>query len=99
MPLHLNEIQDQRFSDGFFASRIDRPQLSREAVVSKHAGRKPACRTGRMPMFRSVLPAKCVLPSNDSALALFDELDDFGDLFGLGQLFLHRFDCLAGVVF
>jgi len=30
---------------------------------------------------------------------LFDELDDFGDFFCLRQFFLHRFDCLAGVVF
>ena len=39
------------------------------------------------------------MSSNDSALALFDELDDFGDLFRLRQFFLHRFDCLAPVVF
>ena len=36
---------------------------------------------------------------SDSAFALFDELDEFGDLFCLGQFFLHRFDCLASVVF
>ena len=36
---------------------------------------------------------------NDSALTLFDELDDFGDLLGLRQFFLHRFDGLAPVVF
>src|SRR5438094_7608753 len=36
---------------------------------------------------------------NDSALAFFDELNEFGDLFCLGQFFLHRFDCLACVVF
>src|SRR5512132_116435 len=36
---------------------------------------------------------------NNSAFALFDELDDFGDLFGLRQFFLHRFDCLSSVVF
>ena len=35
----------------------------------------------------------------DSAFALFDELDEFGDLFCLRQFFLHRFDCLASVVF
>src|SRR5205823_10951073 len=36
---------------------------------------------------------------NNSALALFDELDEFDDLFCLGQLFLHGFDCLTTVVF
>ena len=36
---------------------------------------------------------------NDSALALFDESDDFGDLFCLRQFFLHRFNRLPGVVF
>src|SRR6266403_2964493 len=43
-------------------------------------------------------PRLQISPSN-SAFALFDELDDFGDLFGLRQFFLHRFDRLAGVVF
>src|SRR5882724_9488699 len=42
-------------------------------------------------------PRLQISPSN-SAFALFDELDDFGDLFGLRQFFLHRFDCLASVV-
>src|SRR6266536_6398567 len=36
---------------------------------------------------------------NNSAFALFDELDDFGDLFSLRQFFLHGFDCLTTVVF
>ena len=36
---------------------------------------------------------------NNSALALFDELNEFGDFFCLGQFFMHRFDCLAAVVF
>src|SRR6266550_8883191 len=42
-------------------------------------------------------PRLQISPSN-SAFALFDELDDFGDLFGLRQFFLHGFDCLASVV-
>ena len=37
--------------------------------------------------------------SNDSALALFDESDDFGDFFRLGQFFLHRVERLPRVVF
>src|SRR5262245_52888244 len=36
---------------------------------------------------------------NNTALAVFDELNDFGDFFCLGQLFLYRFDCLTSVVF
>src|SRR6516165_10596233 len=36
---------------------------------------------------------------NNSALALFDELNEFGDLFCLGQFFLHRFNRLPAVVF
>src|SRR5882724_4318958 len=39
------------------------------------------------------------MSSNNPALALFDELDEFGDLFRLGQFFLHGFDCLTTVVF
>ncbi len=39
------------------------------------------------------------LSANNSALALFDELDDLGDLFGLRQFLAHRFNCLARVVF
>jgi hypothetical protein len=38
------------------------------------------------------------ISANNSARALFDELDDFGDFFGLRQFFLHRFDRLARVV-
>src|SRR5215831_5539378 len=36
---------------------------------------------------------------NDSTLALFDELDDLSDFFGLRQFFLHGFDGLTRVVF
>ena len=50
-------------------------------------------------MFRSVLSASSVVSPNDSALAMFDELDDFGDFLRLRQFLLHRFDCLAPVVF
>src|SRR5215472_5489913 len=44
------------------------------------------------------LAATGPLSSNDPAFASFDELDDFGDFFCLGQFFLHRFDCLPRVV-
>src|ERR1041385_1408619 len=37
--------------------------------------------------------------ANDSALACFEELNNLGDIFGVRQFFLHRFDCLAAVVF
>src|SRR6478752_4056460 len=43
-------------------------------------------------------PRLQISPS-DSAFALFDKLDEFGDFFCLGQVFLHRFDCLASIVF
>ncbi len=36
---------------------------------------------------------------SDSALAFLDKLNEFGDLFGLRQFFLHRFNRLAAVVF
>src|SRR5438094_8587850 len=36
---------------------------------------------------------------NNSAFALFDELDEFSDLLGLRQFSLHGFDCLTSVVF
>src|SRR5882724_13629401 len=52
-----------------------------------------------MPVFGSVLSASSVVSPNDSALAMFDELDDFGDFLRLRQFLLHRFDCLAPVVF
>src|SRR5882757_2985256 len=43
-------------------------------------------------------PRLQISPS-DSAFALFDKLDEFGDFFCLGQFFLHRFDCLPSIVF
>src|SRR6476659_6674111 len=43
-------------------------------------------------------PRLQISPS-DSAFALFDELDEFSDLFCLGQLFLHRLNRLASIVF
>src|SRR5262249_6695474 len=43
-------------------------------------------------------PRLQILPNN-SALACFEELNDLSDVFSLRQFFLHRFDCLAAVVF
>src|SRR4029077_9941679 len=36
---------------------------------------------------------------NNSALAFFDELNEFGDFFCLGQFFLHRFHRLTSIEF
>src|SRR6266496_3631724 len=52
-----------------------------------------------MPVFGFVLSASSAVSPNDSALALFDESDDLGDLLSLWQVLLHRLDCLAPVVF
>src|SRR5213595_1894914 len=43
-------------------------------------------------------PRLQISPS-DSAFALFNELNEFDDLFCLRQFFLHSFDCLTSVVF
>ena len=46
----------------------------------------------------AVISVTLVSPNN-SALALLDERDDFGDFLRLRQFLLHRFDCLAPIVF
>src|SRR5262245_19904753 len=43
-------------------------------------------------------PRLQLLPNNPT-LACLEELNDLGDLFGLSQSFLHRFDCLAAIEF